>query len=327
LQVVANVCCIMNIFQHPLGLVACLYWMASASAVSLAMIPLWVWHSFLRQDDRTFQIMADGLARIYLHHLVSVMERHGAMKVKYYGDSLPLRESAFVSANHLSLTDWLIIFGLATRKGRAGCSRFFAKGSLRWVPGYGLALMLHGHLIMQRNWLKDERTIQQTFARIHRLQLPVWIVSFLEGTRMNANKLKHSQHYSREHNLPELKHVLVPRVKGFIATLSSLRTVLDAVYDITIGYENGRVPTLWELASCAANATVHVHVRRFVLADLPKDVAGLSKWCMELYVTKEALLEHFHKHGRFPGNELNEPLLFPDEQLSDPKTTSAKAKL
>jgi hypothetical protein len=40
------------------------------------------------------------------------------------------------------------------------------------------------------------------------------------------------------------KHVLVPRVKGFQASVMALHDQVDAVYDLTLGYDrDSGVPT------------------------------------------------------------------------------------
>ena len=51
--------------------------------------------------------------------------------------------------------------------------------------------------------------------------------------------------FAKAKGLPEPKHVLIPRTKGFVATVQGLRDdLLDAVYDVTIWYPNKKFPTL-----------------------------------------------------------------------------------
>lgn len=51
-------------------------------------------------------------------------------------------------------------------------------------------LQLADFLFVRRNWLRDQRRIQNTFSNIKRLQTPVWITSFVEGTRFSPIKLR-----------------------------------------------------------------------------------------------------------------------------------------
>ncbi len=152
-------------------------------------------------------------------------------------------------------------------------------------------------LFIKRNWTADKDLIRRVFKRIKRDRVPVWITSFLEGTRMRPHKLARSQKYAAERGLPRLEHLLIPRTKGFVATLEGLRGHVDAVYDVTIGYLAG-VPTLWQWTQGAA-PEVHVHVRRFPVASLPEDAEALAAWVMDRYVEKDRLLDAFYREGRF----------------------------
>jgi hypothetical protein len=91
--------------------------------------------------------------------------------------------------------------------------------------------------------------------------------------------------------------VLVPRTKGFVASVAGLRRHATAIYDVTIGYERG-VPTLWQYIKGFA-PRAHLHVRRFPIADLPTDDAGLATWLQQRFQEKDSLLERFYRDGRF----------------------------
>lgn len=47
-----------------------------------------------------------------------------------------------------------------------------------------------GFIFMRRNWADDKSHIEETFERIKTMRIPVWLVSFLEGTRIRPHKLK-----------------------------------------------------------------------------------------------------------------------------------------
>lgn len=53
-----------------------------------------------------------------------------------------------------------------------------------------IIMQLADFLFVRRNWLRDQRRIQNTFSNIKRLQTPVWITSFVEGTRFSPIKLR-----------------------------------------------------------------------------------------------------------------------------------------
>lgn len=227
------------------------------------------------------------------------VERWGRAKYHFYGDKIPMRENAFVTMNHMTLLDWAFLFSIAGRRGRLGVLKFFAKKSVQYVPGFGWGLYLLDSLLVSRNWLADQNLINKTFSNLKKRKLPFWVVSFLEGTRKTPKKLAESQAFSKQRDLPVLRHVLLPRTKGFVATISQLRVELDAVYDITYAYPKEADAGV---VDCAMRRLpdLHFHVRRFPMADLPEDPAALAEWCTQLYVEKDALLEHFYTTGTFP---------------------------
>jgi lysocardiolipin and lysophospholipid acyltransferase len=110
----------------------------------------------------------------------------------------------------------------------------------------------------------------------------------------------HAREASRLHalarGLPATTHVLLPRSKGFVASVQGLRDHLDAVYDITIGYEQG-VPTLWQYVKGWAKRA-HLHVRRTPIAAMPSDDEELARWLRQRFVEKDRLLDEFYRTGR-----------------------------
>jgi len=59
--------------------------------------------------------------------MVKGVEWWGGQKPYFSGDSVPDRENAIVIMNHRTIIDWLFVFGVAGRRGRLGCVKFFAK--------------------------------------------------------------------------------------------------------------------------------------------------------------------------------------------------------
>ena len=122
-----------------------------------------------------------------------------------------------------------------------GFCRFFAKKSIMYVPGIGQGIYLLGFVFLSRNWNADAEKINKTFESLRNLNVPFWLISHLEGTRFSPKKVANSQQFAKKHDLPLLNHVLLPRYKGFVATLKGLRTdpKVKAVYDFTVVYNDG----------------------------------------------------------------------------------------
>ncbi|MBI5491009.1 MAG: 1-acyl-sn-glycerol-3-phosphate acyltransferase [Deltaproteobacteria bacterium] len=215
------------------------------------------------------------------------------------GDPIPPRESALVVANHQQMADISFLMMLARSKGRLGDMRWFVKDRLKWVPGVGWGLYLLGTFFVKRDWDADRAGIERTFASFRRDNVPLWLLLFAEGTRVTGAKLARSGEHALRRGLPPLRHVLFPRTRGFTGSVAGLRDQLDAVYDVTIGYPDG-VPTLWQFMQGFADRA-HFHVRRYPMAGLPAGEDELSRWLIDRFYEKDALLERFYAEGRFPG--------------------------
>ncbi|KAH3761786.1 1-acyl-sn-glycerol-3-phosphate acyltransferase PLS1 [Pelomyxa schiedti] len=219
--------------------------------------------------------------------------------------SLPTHESAIVISNHISAHDWLVTLALARRSGMLGFVKFFMKESLKFVPGLGLGGILLGFVFLSRDWTKDNSRIEETFSVLKSLKMPFWLMTFLEGTRPTAEKLEASRQYAKQNNLPALNHLLLPRTKGVIASIQSLRDgSCEALYDLTVVYE-GSNPNLLHIGT---HGVVHVRIRRFVLQDLPATTTGLHDFFESLWVDKDRALDFYAANKSLPGNLL----AFPD---------------
>lgn len=221
---------------------------------------------------------------------------HGT-RIVVTGDDVPAQESAIVVANHQQMADVTFLMFLARAKGRLGDLKWFVKHPVKYVPGVGWGMAFLDCIFVKRNWAADRSSIEATFSRLIRDRVPLWLVSFPEGTRITPSKLARSRDYAAQHELYQPNHVLVPRTKGFVATVQGLRGHVDAVYDLTIGYQEG-VPTLWQyirgFATCA-----HFHVRRFPIDELPGSDEELTDWLHHCFEHKDQLLDHFYRTGRF----------------------------
>jgi len=112
--------------------------------------------------------------------------------------------------------------------------------------------------------------------------------------------------------LPILKNVLLPRTKGFVATVQSLGDLAPVVYDFTIVYvdtktgewEKAKGPYVFQLIFRRPRTVAHCYIRRYDLKSLPRDDTGLENWLYQIWKEKDDLLEYFGQHKKFP-NDLN----------------------
>jgi len=140
------------------------------------------------------------------------------------------------------------------------------------------------------------------FSTIRTLQPSVWIISFVEGSRLTEKKLSEGQYFSRERGLPVMKNLLVPRTKGFVTCIQELRdTHVKYIYDFTIAYAHpsqntvgfGDIPDMVRVHSTVLSPEYgfHVHVRRYAIDSLPTDDESLTEWIRNRFAEKDQFLE------------------------------------
>ncbi len=261
----------------------------AAQTVSLVLLPI---------SRCSFRRFNRWCADTWWGACVVAAEKLNRTRLVITGAELPEHENAIVVANHQQMPDITTLMALARSKRRLGDLKFFVKKALKWVPGIGWGMQFINCPFIDRDWTADRERIARTFGTLTRERIPLWLVSFVEGTRVTPEKIAASQAYARERGLATLEHVLLPRTKGFVASVQGLGRHVAAVYDVTIGYVEG-VPTLWQFVKGRVQE-VHVHVRRFPIDELPRLEAELASWLHDRFEEKDGLLAHFYSHGAFP---------------------------
>lgn len=269
-------------------LVSSLLTINAVQAVSLAVRPF---------SDSAFRGLNRSLARAWWGWLVEWTEHAQGVEIVISGDDVPPGENAIILANHQQMPDILVVMALAARKGRLADLKWFLKDSLKYVPGVGWGLLFLDSLFVKRDWNRDQDTIRRTFSLFHRKKVAFWLIMFAEGTRITARKLERSQDFARRQGLPVLRHVLIPRPKGFLAAIEGLGSQLDAVYDLTIGYPE-RAPGLLEFLM-GHSPRAYLNVRRFARSELPSGSQELASWLRGRFEEKDRLMEKFVRLGRF----------------------------
>ena len=220
-----------------------------------------------------------------------------SIDVQISGDVLPYQENVMVTANHQSMSDIATLFRVARRQGRIGDLKWFVKDVLKYVPGLGWGMLLLDCIFVKRNWKADQDRLRKQLSRFEVDQIPIWTLSFVEGTRIRPHKLQASIDYAEKIGVEPHQHLLLPRTKGFCLTLDALRSHLDAVYDATIGYVAGP-PTLFQW--CRGDVQrVALHVRRYPMNEIPQDQEELAQWLKDRWYEKDALLDHFYQTGQW----------------------------
>ncbi|KAL9244145.1 hypothetical protein vseg_017951 [Gypsophila vaccaria] len=236
-----------------------------------------------------------------------LFEKINKTNVIFSGDQVPCGERVLLIANHRTEVDWMYLWDLALRKGSLGYIKYVLKNSLMKLPIFGWGFHIFEFIPVERNWESDEPIMQQMLLTYTDRRDPLWLALFPEGTDFNEQKCKKSQKFAVENGFPVMNHVLLPKTKGFFACLNTLRSSLDAVYDVTIAYKHN-CPTLLDNVFGVDPSEVHIHIQRISVKTMPVTEDETGAWLVDAFQRKDKLLTDFSTHGSFP-NQGTEPQL------------------
>jgi len=216
------------------------------------------------------------------------------------GDNVPPKEWAFIISNHPSEVDWMCWWPIAWRKGMVGNLKVILKKELAYIPELGNSMDDLEFIFLDRDWEKDKNTVSHRIESWKQDNTPLWLTFFPEGTDFTKQKHLKSVEYANAHGLLSYRNLLVPRLTGFVSCVQMLGTHVDALYDFTLGYANSPPPTPLRAMLGLSPKEVHLHIRRYPIAELPRDDEKLKQWIFQCWKEKDELLDHFKKHQCFP---------------------------
>ena len=170
------------------------------------------------------------------------VEYIGGTRYELTGDDVPRSfgedRCVLVVSNHHCRLDWLFLWPVACRHGRAGALHVMLKDSLKHVPLFGWAMQAFGFSFLGRvDRASDVATIRERL-RAARTAGPAYALLFPEGTDLSPSNLKKARAYGLTLDPPRRwNHVLVPKGAGLAAAIEALGDDLDAIYDVTIRYD------------------------------------------------------------------------------------------
>ncbi|XP_070789051.1 1-acyl-sn-glycerol-3-phosphate acyltransferase epsilon-like [Pituophis catenifer annectens] len=273
---------------------------------------------------RFYHEVDDRLYTIYQSMVLFFFENYTGVQIILYGDLPKNKENVVCIANHQSTVDWIIANMLAIRQNALGHIRYVLKDRLKWLPLYGWYFSQHGGIYVNRRSIFNEKKMRNKLYIQMKAKTPMYLVIFPEGTRYSPALRKliaDSQAYAEKEGLTVLKHVLTPRVKATHVAVDSMKSYLDAVYDITIAYEDTTdhkgqrktAPTMTEFL-CKACPRIHIHIERIELKDIPGEQMFMRRWLHDRFEVKDKLLIEFYdakdskRRNRFPGKSVHAKL-------------------
>jgi len=211
------------------------------------------------------------------------------------------KEKAILLLNHSYEVDWLISWLMCEQIRVFGCSRAFVKKSFKMIPVLGWTAFFAGNVFLERDWDKDKVLMGDQLAALCENPDPILLHLFAEGTRYTAAKHAASVEFAKKSGRPALKHLLVPRTKGFLMAVEKLRGKFPAIYCATMVFrlKDGAVPTLKSMMQ-RKPVVGEVLLERIPMEDIPIGAEEATNWVHERYIHKDEMIETYKTNGRFP---------------------------
>nr|ACO14702.1 1-acyl-sn-glycerol-3-phosphate acyltransferase gamma [Caligus clemensi] len=264
---------------------------------------------YLLLPKRTFRTLNYYLQWSMYGQFIFLFDWWSSSRIRMFGPEGQIKEMesyfghehALILCNHHYETDWLFGWIIAERFTVLGAAKVFSKAILRYVPVIGWNWSLSDIIFVKRNWSEDQRMLPGAIKRLEDYPYPFWLLIYAEGTRFTPEKHLACQEFKSKANdpsIPDLKHHLIPRLRGFYHTFINLDLkVVPAVYDVTIVTDRKASSLSYVLSGQPLSADVYV--RRIPLENIGKDEPSVKKFLMQTYKEKDALVENLHQLGHF----------------------------
>lgn len=277
-----------------------------------------------------------------------------------------LCHNSILISNHQIYTDWLFLWWISYTSNLSSYIYIVLK-DLSKIPVLGWGMINFKFLFLTRKWENDKITLTNQLNEIDAdargrgpasgitqvasvnstsIKWPpgttdqVWpyqLIIFPEGTVTSDRTTKKSAQYCLDKNIPQLHHVLLPRVRGLFLALRKLRNSVESVYDFTTGYGNLKPDEYGEIKFSLKRfyilghgpPTIHYYVREFKIADIPlgkddsdsedadpQELMAFESWLYKIWYEKDKKLQYFYEHGTFDDEtEKSQKTVFADLKL------------
>lgn len=192
-------------------------------------------------NKKLFRTLLYYLCYSFHCQLVAIGEWWSGSHVKVYISKEDLEkagtEHALLVMNHSYETDWLFGWMFCEKIGVLGNCKAYAKKVISLIPTIGWSWKFAEFVFLERSFDKDKEIINKQLNEIFDYPSPVWLLLNAEGTRFTDAKHAASVKFAQERGMAILKHHLIPRTKGFTASLPVLKKKCAAIMDVQLAFD------------------------------------------------------------------------------------------
>lgn len=216
------------------------------------------------------------------------------------------KEHTLLVMNHAYEVDWLFGWMFCDKINMLGNCKAYAKKVISYIPTIGWGWKFAEFVFLERSFDKDKEIINRQLNEIFDYPSSVWLLLNAEGTRFTKTKHEASVKFAQERGMTVLNHHLIPRTKGFTASLPVLKKKCASVMDVQLVFDKNdkTEPTILNLLR-GKPLHGHLYLRRIPMSEVPEEEVAAGKWLHELFIRKDKLQTSFHDTGDFfKGNDL-----------------------
>ncbi|XP_016977478.1 1-acyl-sn-glycerol-3-phosphate acyltransferase gamma [Drosophila rhopaloa] len=263
-------------------------------------------HVFIKPINKRFfrKLMYYACYSMY-SQIIFVADWYAGSKMTVYMDKDDFenyagKEHVLLLMNHKYEIDWLNGWMICDKLGVLGNCKAYAKKPIRYVPIIGWGWWLAEFVFLNRNFDQDKTIITEQLKVVYSYPDPTWLLLNAEGTRFTPAKHEASVKFAQERGMTVLKHHLIPRTKGFTASLAPIRGLCPVIYDINLAYRpTDKVPATMLSLLHGKPVEPHLLMRRIPLEQVPEDEKEAAAWLQNLFVEKDKIIDSFLETGSF----------------------------
>ncbi|KAF5139687.1 acylglycerol-3-phosphate acyltransferase-like protein [Vairimorpha ceranae] len=198
------------------------------------------------------------------------------------------KKKLIIVSNHVGAIDFMILNFIFKTNGNM---KYLIKSEMKWVPIFYQVVDLLKFIAVSRNYKKDKDRIKKRIDLLLKSDIPVIVVIFPEGTRINKENLTRSIIFCKNRGLPVLSNVLYPRLNGFNLIYEILKKENFYIADFTFTHIKKPL-SLWEVLFTSKRGEIKYDLRFINILDIKNP----RKWMEDCFVRKDRIIENL-KNG------------------------------